>query len=110
MMTFIRSSMIVMWILGGVAACASSPTMTANVSTINSVRFVSDSDVVIGAEYLSDETVVLSFTDGSTQTLSRAMSGSGARYVDGDYVWWEHQGEATYSLGDKALFIGKIKP
>jgi membrane-bound inhibitor of C-type lysozyme len=42
--------------------------------------------------------------------LSHALSASGARYVSGPYEWWEHHGEATYSVNDTQVFLGKLKP
>jgi membrane-bound inhibitor of C-type lysozyme len=38
--------------------------------------------------------------------LHGAMSASGARYTHGNREFWEHQGQATYSVGGKALFVG----
>jgi uncharacterized protein len=45
----------------------------------------------------SDPALVSISQGGRRHTLERAASGSGARYEgDGDRVFWEHQGEATY--------------
>lgn len=33
--------------------------------------------------------------DGQLLVFSSVISGSGARYAAGPYVWWSHQGEAT---------------
>jgi membrane-bound inhibitor of C-type lysozyme len=72
--------------------------------------FVSGSGQTIRADYRDNGTVTLTFTDGATKVLSQAISGSGARYVSGSDEWWEHQGEATYSVNGKRMFLGKLKP
>lgn len=70
---------------------------------------VSDSGQTIRADYRENGTVTLTFTDGTTKVLSRAVSASGARYVSGSDEWWEYQGEATYSVNGKQMFLGKLK-
>ena len=79
-------------------------------SIVGSGMFASDSGQTIRADYRDDGTVTLLFADGITKVLSQAVSGSGARYVSGSYEWWEHQGEATYSVGGKRVFLGKRDP
>lgn len=64
----------------------------------------------IRADYRDNGTVTLTFADGTTRVLSQALSASGARYVSGSDEWWEHHGEATYSVNGKWMFLGKLKP
>jgi membrane-bound inhibitor of C-type lysozyme len=54
-------------------------------------------------------TVKVILPSGRTATLPRALSGSGARYSNGRETFWEHHGEATYWIGDKQVFQGKVK-
>ncbi|WP_292979071.1 MliC family protein [Nitrosomonas sp.] len=37
--------------------------------------------------------------------MTLAVSASGARFVAGKNEWWEHQGEATYSVNDELVNI-----
>jgi len=94
----------------GCVSCSSTTTPSATSSTIGAGRFVAASGETISADYRGNDTVILNFKDGTTRLLSRAVSGSGARYVSGPYEWWEHQGNATYSVSDKRVFIGKRQP
>ena len=75
---------------------------------INTATVVSDGNESMVAAY-SNETVTLTLTDGTTKTLPIAVSGSGARYAADGFEWWEHQGEATYSVDDKPVFVGTLK-
>ncbi|MDO5610611.1 MAG: MliC family protein [Pseudomonadota bacterium] len=76
---------------------------------INTVTFVSAGNESITAIYKKNETVTLTLADGTTKTLPIAVSGSGARYAADGFEWWEHQGEATYSVDGKPVFAGKLK-
>jgi len=109
-MKVLRDSLVVLLILTGSASCTSVTAPQPAAAVVGSGVFVSDSGQTIRADYRSDGTVTLTFTDGTTKVLSQAVSGSGARYVSGSYEWWEHQSEATYSITDKQLFRGKLKP
>lgn len=82
---------------------------TPDAELLGSGVFYSEAGTSIKAEYLSNDTVVLTLPDGSTQTLSRAVSGSGARYTAGNNEWWEHQGEATYSTNGSRTFTGSLR-
>jgi membrane-bound inhibitor of C-type lysozyme len=104
----LRDRLIALLILIGSASCASVTAPAASV--VGSGEFVSDSGQTIRADYRDNRTVTLTFTDGTTRVLSQAVSGSGARYVSGPYEWWEHQGEARYSVNEKPVFVGKRKP
>lgn len=77
--------------------------------TIGTGTFVAEGGQTIVATYLDNGTVSLVLADGSTKVLPQAVSGSGARYAADGFEWWEHQGEATYSVADKEVFSGKLK-
>ena len=47
--------------------------------------------------------------DKSQVKFYQAISGSGARYTNATGTFWEHQGEATYSVGDNIIFVGRVK-
>jgi len=81
------------------------------VSIISSVVFISDSKQAVRAVYRDDDTVTLTFPDDKNRTeiLKLAVSASGARYVSGTHEWWEHQGEAAYSVNDERVFTGKLQ-
>lgn len=108
-MKVFRDSLIGLLILGS-TSCASVTTLQPAASVVGSGVFLSDSGQTIRADYRDNGTVTLTFTDGTTKVLSQAVSASGARYVSGSYEWWEHQGEATYSVNEKQMFRGKLKP
>ena len=109
-MKVFRDSLIALLILTGSASCAAVTTPQPAASVVGSGVFVSDSGQTIRADYRDNGTVTLTLTDGTTKVLSQAASASGARYVSGPYEWWEHQGEATYSVNEKQMFRGKLKP
>ena len=109
-MKILRDPLIALLILTGSASCASVTAPPPAASVAGSGDFVSDSGQTIRADYRDNRTVTLTFTDGTTRVLSQAVSGSGARYVSGPYEWWEHQGEARYSVNEKQIFLGKRKP
>jgi membrane-bound inhibitor of C-type lysozyme len=71
--------------------------------------FLSDSGSAIQATYYSNGTVSLKLTDSTVLILPIVMSGSGTRYADDRYEWWEHQGEATYTVDGKVIFVGNIE-
>lgn len=52
--------------------------------------------------------VTLTLPGGRTVVLPQAISASGARYSDGSRTFWEHQGSATYSEGEKVVFEGAV--
>lgn len=90
-------------------ATGGSAPATGQHSIIGSGTFVDASGETIHAVYRQNKTVELTFSDGTKKTLSQAMSASGSRHVLGSNEWWEHQGEATYTVNDKPVFIGKIQ-
>lgn len=76
---------------------------------------------VIRAVYISEQgkrlkasfdnrakSVTITLPSGNNTTLPRAISGSGARYSNGRETFWEHHGEATYWVGEKKAFQGKV--
>ena len=76
---------------------------------IGSGTFESVDGQNIHAVYMKNDTVRLTFANGFTKVLTRAVSASGICYVSEGSEWWEHQGEATYSLDGKRMFIGKLR-
>jgi uncharacterized membrane protein len=109
-MKVFRDSLIVLFILIGSSSCTSVTSPQPEASLVGSGVFVSDSGQTIRADYRDNSTVTLTFTDGTRKVFSQALSASGVRYVSGSYEWWEHQGEATYSVNEKQIFLGKLKP
>lgn len=103
-------SLVALLILAGAASCASVPAARSAASVVGSGVFVAESGQTIRADYRDDGTMTLTFMDGTTKVLSQAMSASGARYVSGPFEWWEHHGEATYSVSGKQTFLGKLRP
>lgn len=96
-------------LLTTIVSCTPLSTPKPTVSVISSVAFVSDSGRVVRAIYRDDDTVTLTFPDNRIEMLNLAVSASGARYVAGMNEWWEHQGEATYSVNDKRVFTGRLQ-
>lgn len=96
-------------LLTAIISCTPLSTSNPKASVINSVVFVSDSGQVVRAIYRDNDTVTLTFPDNSIEMLNLAVSASGARYVAGMNEWWEHQGEATYSVNDERVFTGRLQ-
>ena len=55
------------------------------------------------------DTVTITLPSGRDITLPRAISGSGARYSNDHETFWEHHGEASYWIGEKRVFQGKVE-
>ncbi|MCM0755703.1 MliC family protein [Desulfovibrio aminophilus] len=49
-----------------------------------------------------DGVVILTFPDGVTLTLPRAVSGSGIRYTDGKHEFWGKGDQASWAIGRRA--------
>ncbi|MCG6894909.1 MAG: MliC family protein [Desulfobacteraceae bacterium] len=107
-MKILRNALIAFLIGVGSVSCTSITSPNTPSLIVGTGTFVAESGETIRADYLNNDTVVLTFKDGTTKILTRAVSGSGTRYVSGPYEWWEHQGEATYSVNDKPMFTGKL--
>ena len=82
---------------------------TPAVAIVSQANFLSDNGNVILATYFTNNTVILKFSDSSTLALPIAISGSGSRYANENHEWWEHHGEATYSVDGKVVFIGNLQ-
>ena len=92
------------------AACSTTPKLSAPTPAMTgSGVFYADDGSSISAMYYSNETVTLQFQDMTQQTLHIARSASGARYTLDGQEWWEHHGEATYTVNGKKIFVGKLK-
>jgi|ERR1043166_1100199 membrane-bound inhibitor of C-type lysozyme len=50
--------------------------------------------------------VAIKLPDGSDVFLRRAASASGARFTNGDQVFWEHRGTGTYYVKDQMICTG----
>ena len=69
-----------------------------------------DGTVIDARYYIDAKSVDFSVRDSSeTVRLPIAMSGSGARYSDGAYELWEHQGEVRVTLPDGTVYDGCVK-
>ena len=89
--------------------CSTTPKGRASIAIAGQANYLSVNGTTIHATYYIDNTVNLKFSDNSSLILPIAVSGSGARYANDRYEWWEHQGEATYSIDGKAVFVGNIR-
>ncbi len=108
-MRVLCDSLVALLILGGSTSCGPVKPSSPAAFVVGSGVFVSESGQTIRADYRDDGTVTLTFSDGATKVLSQAVSGSGARYVSGPDEWWEHRGEATYSVNGQRTFVGRLK-
>lgn len=88
--------------------CSSVQEIDAVPAVVGQATYRSDQGVFIDATYYANNTVRLKFSNGEIRVLPIAISGSGARYAYDCCEWWEHQGEATYAIDGKAVFVGKI--
>ena len=77
-------------------------------AVVGQATYRSAQGATVRATYFANHTVRLGFDDGEVRVLPIAISGSGARYASACCEWWEHQGEATYAVNGKAVFVGKI--
>lgn len=100
-------TLITLLLLSSIVSCTPLAPANSVTSIINSAIFVSDSGKTIQAMYRDNDTVTLTFANGSKEVLDLAVSASGARYIAGTHEWWEHQGEASYSVDDKLIFTGR---
>jgi membrane-bound inhibitor of C-type lysozyme len=75
----------------------------------NSVAiYVSDTGERLTATYdIRGHTVRVILPDKKQVDFYQAISASGARYTNEAGTFWEHQGEATCSIGDAIIFVGK---
>ena len=92
------------------AATQPMPQARPQPQVIGAGTFTAPGGQTIRATYFDNARVILLFADGSTKTLQQAPSGSGSRYVSGDLEWWEHHGEASYSVNGKQVFQGNLAP
>jgi len=72
--------------------------------------YVSQTGEVVTASYdIQAGTVQVILPNKSSVKFYQATSASGARYTNENVTFWEHQGEATYSVRDRIIFVGKVK-
>lgn len=96
----------------GLSGCAVSGNALQSLpaeDTLRTAVFVSSTGEAITAAYRRDDRVTLTFADGQRETLERAVSASGIRYLRRDREWWEHQARATYRVGGELVFSGILK-
>ncbi len=108
-MSFMKSAFATLSVVLGVTACSAVGPSRSLAAITGSGVFVSDSGQSIRADYRRDDTVTLTFQNGTTKVLQRAISASGARYAANASEWWEHQGQASYSVNEQPVFIGKLQ-
>jgi len=89
------------------AGCASGPRAPAG-EVIGVGVFESAPGVRVRASYRADGTVHLRLPQGGERVLWQVPAASGARYASGEAQWWEHHGEATYSVGGEVRFTGAL--
>ena len=105
-----RPSIILLACLLGTACCPLNTSRTnPREQILGDVVFVSTSGETVKAIYYANSTVELALPDGTKKTLKQAMSGSGTRYIQEGYQWWEHQGVGTYSVNEQSVFTGTAK-
>ncbi|MBN8727398.1 MAG: MliC family protein [Xanthomonadales bacterium] len=102
-------NLLLAFTLVALASCAAPAPQADGARVVGTGVFVSAAGETMRAVYRADDTVTLTLPDGSTELLPIAVSGSGARYAAGNREWWEHQGEATYSVDGKPVFSGKLQ-
>ncbi len=91
-----------------VAGLAQTNHATATKPVSNITIYVSEmGDGLMAAHNPTNQTVMVIFSDRRAFTFHQAISASGVRYTNETSVFWEHQGEATYSVGNKIIFTGK---
>lgn len=90
--------------------CACPPEMTSPDSSpkIRACYFSEKGETLTAVFDTADRSVEIVFKGGKIR-LPVAVSGSGARYSNGNEVFWEHQGVGSYWVGDRLVFQGKIK-
>ena len=91
------------------AGCATQGPANDGVAVIHTATFVAADGRSVRAVYRDNDRVTLTLPGGAEVVLPIAISGSGARYADGNRQWWEHQGEATYSVDDRVVFRGRLQ-
>ena len=89
--------------------CSTTTKARASIAIAGQASYLSVCGTIIHATYYTNNTVNLKFPDNHSLILPIAVSGSGARYANDRYQWWEHQGEATYSIDGKVVFVGNIQ-
>ena len=72
--------------------------------------YVSDRGETLTARFDNRaNTVLLILPDNKRVKLYSAEAASGTRYTNGNKEFWEHHGQATYSVGNKVLFVGRAQ-
>lgn len=108
-MKSLSNSLLFVLISIGLTSCAATkpPKDCPSSEILGATTFISSDGQAIDAVYCDNGTVSIAFSDGSKEVLTQAVSASGARYTSENHQWWEHHGEATYSVDDEKVFVGK---
>ncbi len=72
-------------------------------------EFVSADGQRLRVDGIDSDHVRLSLPGGPEQVFTAAVSASGARFLAGEWEWWEHQGEGTLRQGDAIVFQGQLQ-
>lgn len=104
----LRSLLLISWLAFAAGGCSTPQETGAFPAVVGQATYRSDQRATVRATYFANNTVRLGFDDGEVRVLPIALSGSGSRYANDCCEWWEHQGEATYALDGKAVFVGRI--
>jgi len=76
----------------------------------NYVKYKSAAGKVVYVSFIKNEETDIAdvkLWDGGKLKLDRVISGSGARYSDGEYVLWNKGDKVTLWHGNKPVFIGR---
>lgn len=93
------------------ATPSTSPVAAAASEASPAAAYVSTQGQRLAARFdIPGKTVRLTLPDGRTLTLPLAVSGSGARYSNGEQTFWEHQGSAIFEERGVLLFEGRETP
>lgn len=107
-MKYLHRLLLVGCLAFAAGGCSALQETGAYPAVVGQATYRSAQGATVRATYYANNTVRLRFDDGEVRVLPIAISGSGARYASACCEWWEHQGEATYALDGKAVFVGKI--
>lgn len=97
-------------LLGCVSSDTSGASAPLKVNGVKKASYVSEKGSRLEASFdTTANTVTILLPSGKKITLPRALSGSGARYSNGDETFWEHHGFASYWIGATRIFHGKVE-
>lgn len=89
--------------------CAAGLSCNRDVDQVSAVYQAEDGKLLQACFDLKEQQVTLRPSNGLLHVLPIAISGSGARYSDGTFTFWEHQGTGRFFEGELLLFEGVSK-